>query len=110
MLDQAMKRHRFAPDALIEVLHVAQELFGYLDPDILYYIAHAPEAAARAASTASQLSTISSPSAPAGKHTCVVCTGTACYVKGAGRLLAAVEGRVGDHRPARRRRAERSPC
>ena len=30
MLDASMKRHRFQPDALIEVLHVAQELFGYL--------------------------------------------------------------------------------
>jgi bidirectional [NiFe] hydrogenase diaphorase subunit len=29
---------------------------------------------------------------PKGEHTCVVCTGTACYVKGAGELLKAVEG------------------
>jgi bidirectional [NiFe] hydrogenase diaphorase subunit len=27
---------------------------------------------------------------PKGKHTCVVCTGTACYVKGADQLLATV--------------------
>ena len=33
--------------------------------------------------------------APKGKHTCVVCTGTACYVKGADRLLAAIEGSLG---------------
>ena len=30
MLDATMKRHQFQPDALIEVLHTAQELFGYL--------------------------------------------------------------------------------
>jgi bidirectional [NiFe] hydrogenase diaphorase subunit len=28
---------------------------------------------------------------PQGKHTCVVCLGTACYVKGADKILAAVE-------------------
>ena len=28
---------------------------------------------------------------PQGAHTCVVCLGTACYVKGAARVLAAVE-------------------
>lgn len=27
---------------------------------------------------------------PAGKHTCVVCTGTACYIKGAPQLLIAM--------------------
>ena len=47
ILDATMKRYRFAPDALIEVLHSAQELFGYLQPDLLYYIAHAHEAAAQ---------------------------------------------------------------
>jgi bidirectional [NiFe] hydrogenase diaphorase subunit len=28
---------------------------------------------------------------PAGKHSCVVCMGTACYIKGAPQLLAAME-------------------
>ena len=28
---------------------------------------------------------------PKGQHTCVVCMGTACYVKGADKLLAAIE-------------------
>ena len=31
---------------------------------------------------------------PQGKHTCVVCTGTACYIKGAPALLAAIEAAV----------------
>jgi bidirectional [NiFe] hydrogenase diaphorase subunit len=30
---------------------------------------------------------------PAGEHTCVVCLGTACYVKGAGAILQALESR-----------------
>jgi bidirectional [NiFe] hydrogenase diaphorase subunit len=28
---------------------------------------------------------------PEGKHTCVVCLGTACYIKGASKLLVAAE-------------------
>jgi bidirectional [NiFe] hydrogenase diaphorase subunit len=32
---------------------------------------------------------------PPGKHTCVVCTGTACYIKGAPSLLSAVQEAAG---------------
>ncbi len=97
MLDATMKRHRFAHDALIEVLHTAQELFGYLQPDILYYIAHdlkLPPSRVYGVATFYHFFTFT----PKGKHTCVVCTGTACYVKGADRLLAAIERRPGDGR------------
>ena len=91
LLDAAMKRHRFAPDALIEVLHVAQSAFGHLEPGILYYIAHAlklPPSRVYGVATFYHLFSF----APKGKHTCIVCTGTACYVQGAGRLLCAVAG------------------
>ena len=94
LLDAAMKRHRFAPDALIEILHVAQKLFGYLDPGILSHIAHAlklPPSRVYGVATFYHLFSF----APRGKHTCIVCTGTACYVQGAGRLLAAVEECLG---------------
>jgi len=30
---------------------------------------------------------------PKGKHTCVVCTGTACYIKGAGELVDGIQQR-----------------
>ncbi|MFW6258491.1 MAG: NAD(P)H-dependent oxidoreductase subunit E, partial [Halochromatium sp.] len=32
---------------------------------------------------------------PQGRHTCVVCTGTACYIKGAGALIEGIEQRFG---------------
>jgi bidirectional [NiFe] hydrogenase diaphorase subunit len=32
---------------------------------------------------------------PKGEHTCVVCMGTACYVKGAGELVGAIEKEFG---------------
>jgi bidirectional [NiFe] hydrogenase diaphorase subunit len=40
LLEVTMKRHQFRQDALIEVLHHAQQLFGYLDLDVLYFVAH----------------------------------------------------------------------
>jgi bidirectional [NiFe] hydrogenase diaphorase subunit len=94
MLDATMKRHRFAQDALIEILHTAQELFGYLQPDILYYVAHSlklPPSRVYGVATFYHFFTF----VPKGEHTCVVCTGTACYVKGAARILEAIEGALG---------------
>ena len=32
---------------------------------------------------------------PPGAHTCVVCTGTACYIKGASKLLQTIEQKFG---------------
>ncbi len=93
-LDAAMKRQRFASDALIEVLHVAQKLFGCLDPGLLHYVAHGlklPPSRVYGVATFYHLFSF----APAGKHSCVICTGTACYVQGAGRVLSAVRGALG---------------
>jgi bidirectional [NiFe] hydrogenase diaphorase subunit len=81
VLDAGMKRHRYAPDALIEVLHQAQELFGHLRPDILTYVAHGlklPPSRVYGVATFYHFFTFT----PRGDHTCVVCLGTACYVKG----------------------------
>jgi bidirectional [NiFe] hydrogenase diaphorase subunit len=89
VLEVAMKRHQFRHDALIEVLHTAQELFGYLEPDLLYFIARGlklPPSGVYGVATFYHFFTLK----PKGKHTCVICTGTACYVKGADALLAAV--------------------
>jgi bidirectional [NiFe] hydrogenase diaphorase subunit len=89
LLEVAMKRHQFRQDALIEVLHTAQEVFGYLEPDLLYFIARhlkLPPSRVYGVATFYHFFTLK----PQGRHTCVVCTGTACYVKGADALLAAV--------------------
>jgi bidirectional [NiFe] hydrogenase diaphorase subunit len=88
-LEVAMKRHQFRHDALIEVLHTAQQLFGYLELDLLYFIARnlkLPPSRVYGVATFYHFFTLH----PKGRHTCVICTGTACYVKGADALLAAV--------------------
>ncbi|BAY11689.1 bidirectional hydrogenase complex protein HoxE [Calothrix sp. NIES-2098] len=90
MLDATIKRYQYQQDALIEVLHKAQELFGYLESDVLYYVAHSlklPPSRVYGVATFYHLFSL----APSGAHTCVVCTGTACYVKGAQTILTELE-------------------
>jgi len=41
ILDTHLKRHQHRADALIEILHKAQELVGFLEDDLLLYSAHA---------------------------------------------------------------------
>ena len=90
LLDVAVKKHQARPDALIEVLHRAQELFGYLDKPVLWHVARAlkqPPSRVFAVATFYHLFRLK----PQGKHTCVVCLGTACFVKGAEKLLDAAD-------------------
>jgi bidirectional [NiFe] hydrogenase diaphorase subunit len=90
ILEAHMKKHQFKQDALIEVLHKAQELFGYLEDDLLLFIAarlKLPASRVYGVATFYHFFTLK----PKGRHTCVVCLGTACYVKGADKVLAAVE-------------------
>ena len=94
ILEAHIKKHQFKQDALIEVLHKAQELFGYLDDDLLLFVAHRlklPTSRVYGVATFYHFFTLK----PQGKHTCVVCLGTACYVRGADKVLAAVEGQAG---------------
>lgn len=89
-----MKKHQFKQDALIEVLHKAQELFGFLEDDLLLFIAHRlklPASRVYGVATFYHFFTLK----PKGRHTCVVCMGTACYVKGADKVLAAIEKETG---------------
>jgi bidirectional [NiFe] hydrogenase diaphorase subunit len=89
VIDKHLKRGRYAQDQLIETLHVAQDVFGYLDDGILIYVARAlrlPPSMVYGVATFYQLFTFD----PPGEHTCTVCTGTACFVKGANDIVAAV--------------------
>lgn len=90
ILDVTLKRFGHRQDALIEVLHKAQELFGYLEADVLLYVARAlklPPSRVYGVATFYHLFTLK----PQGEHSCVVCMGTACFVRGAAQLIEAVE-------------------
>jgi len=90
ILELHMKKFQFRHDALIEILHKAQELFGYLEDDLLLFIAYKlklPQSRVYGVATFYHFFTLK----PQGEHTCVVCMGTACYVKGAEKLLASIQ-------------------
>lgn len=90
IVQATMQRNGFERDGLIETLHTVQESFGYLDDDSLRYVAaslNAPLSQVYGVSTFYHLFTLK----PAGRHTCVVCLGTACYIKGMPALLKEIE-------------------
>jgi bidirectional [NiFe] hydrogenase diaphorase subunit len=94
ILDAALRKQQFRADALIEILHKAQELFGYLEDDVLLYVARAlmlPPSRVYGVATFYHLFTLK----PQGEHTCVVCMGTACFVKGARDILTEAQNLTG---------------
>jgi bidirectional [NiFe] hydrogenase diaphorase subunit len=90
IVEATARRYGREPHALIETLHSVQEAFGYLDDQALRFVAgtlRVPLSRVFGAATFYHFFTLK----PKGRHTCVVCTGTACYIKGAPQLLGAVE-------------------
>jgi bidirectional [NiFe] hydrogenase diaphorase subunit len=94
LIDRTLKRFQYQQDALIEVLHTAQEAFGYLDEDLLIYVAHSlklPLSWVYGVATFYHFFSLE----PMGEHSCNVCMGTACYVKGAAEFVAALRSEYG---------------
>lgn len=79
------------PDSqLISILHKAQELYGYLDAQVMDEIAlemNIPTAHIWGVATFYHYFNLK----PRGKHSISVCLGTACYVKGAQEILDAIK-------------------
>lgn len=89
-----IRQHRGRSDALIEVLHQVQELYGYLPPGALAQVARElklPLARVFGVASFYHLFRLEAPTA----HRCAVCLGTACFVKGGGELAARLERRLG---------------
>jgi bidirectional [NiFe] hydrogenase diaphorase subunit len=90
IVETVMRRNDFQPEALIETLHSVQQSFGYLDEPSMRWVAgslHVPLSKVFAVATFYHFFSLK----PQGHHTCVVCLGTACYIKGGRKLLEEVE-------------------
>ena len=93
ILEVHMKKYQFRHDALIEILHKAQELFGYLEDDLLLFVSvklKLPPSRVYGVATFYHFFNLK----PQGEHTCIVCMGTACYVKGADKVIASVQDKL----------------
>jgi bidirectional [NiFe] hydrogenase diaphorase subunit len=91
MLEKAMKEHKHQESALLEILHRAQEIYGYLDKDLLMDIAGSlslPPSHVFGVATFYSLFKLTEP----GEHIVTGCLGTACYVKGVEEIMQAIEG------------------
>lgn len=94
LVDSTLKSFQYQQDALIEVLHTAQEAFGFLEEDLLTYVARQlklPPSWVYGVATFYHFFSLK----PQGEHTCIVCMGTACYVKGAAQIVAQVHSEYG---------------
>jgi bidirectional [NiFe] hydrogenase diaphorase subunit len=94
IVNGTMRKNGFARHALIETLHTVQSSFGYLDDDSIRFVARSlrvPLSQAYGVVTFYHYFTLK----PPGKHTLTICAGTACYIKGADKLIAAAEERLG---------------
>ena len=90
IIDTRMRKLGYEPHALIETLHGVQEAFGFLETDALRWVSKSlrvPASKVYGVATFYNLFKLK----PQGKHNCVVCLGTACYVKGAAKILEAIE-------------------
>ncbi|MCW4046838.1 MAG: NAD(P)H-dependent oxidoreductase subunit E [Candidatus Bathyarchaeota archaeon] len=90
MLEKVMKDHGYQESALLEILHKAQEIYGYLDKELLMDISgslNLPPSHVFGVATFYSFFKLKRP----GQHIVTGCMGTACYVKGADEIMQAVE-------------------
>lgn len=93
-LTQALEKYKGKPGVLIAALQEAQEIFGYLPRKVMIRVAN--ELTIPLAEVYSVVSFYSFFSTvPAGKQRLEVCMGTACYVKGAEKLLQELQKQCG---------------
>ena len=81
-------------DELIPILQAVQQQFGYLSEEAMLAVARftrVPESAVYAVATFYAQFRFT----PIGRHHVTVCRGTACHVRGAPRILEAVEKQLG---------------
>lgn len=93
-LDRTIAHYNAEPTALIQVLHAAQEMFGYLSADVIRYVASAlklPVSRVYGVVTFYNFFTMT----PRGKHQIMVCRGTGCHVRGSDQILTALEKELG---------------
>ncbi len=79
---------------LIPVLHKAQEIFGYLPAEVREFVAekmNIPVSTVMGVVTFYSFFRMN----PVGKHNITVCMGTACYVRGAKKIVEALEKTLG---------------
>ena len=90
LLEKVLKEHNYQESALLEILHRAQEIYGYLDKDLLMDISgslNLPPSHVYGVTTFYSFFKLKKP----GQHIVTGCLGTACYVREVEQIMEAVE-------------------
>jgi len=90
LLEKVLKEHNYQESALLEILHRAQEIYGFLDKDLLMDIAgslNIPPSHVYGVATFYSFFKLRKP----GEHIVTGCLGTACYVKEVEQIMEAIE-------------------
>jgi bidirectional [NiFe] hydrogenase diaphorase subunit len=90
MLEKVLKEHNYQESALLEILHRAQEIYGYLDKDLLMDISgslNLPPSRVYGVVTFYSFFKLKK----SGEHVVTGCLGTACYVRGVEQIMEAIE-------------------
>jgi NADH:ubiquinone oxidoreductase subunit E len=93
-IDNVVARYNASPSSLINILHEVQEIVGYLPEPVLLHLAEkmgVSEADVHGVVSFYSLFSMK----PKGKHRIATCKGTACYVRGAPRVLERLEKELG---------------
>lgn len=89
-----MDLYRDREGSLIQVLHLAQEIYGHLPLEVQQYIAAGMDIPlSEVAGVVSFYSFFAT--APRGEHTIRVCMGTACYVRGGKKIVKYIQDNLG---------------
>lgn len=90
LLEKVLREHNYQESALLEILHSAQEIYGYLDKDLLMDISgslNIPPSHVYGVTTFYSFFKLRKP----GEHIVTGCLGTACYVRGVEQIMEAIE-------------------
>jgi NADH-quinone oxidoreductase subunit E/NADP-reducing hydrogenase subunit HndA len=94
LIDQVVTRHNAEPSSLITILHEVQEAVGYLPEEVLEQVARRMEIPLADVHGVVSFYALFSMK-PKGRHRIAACKGTACYVRGAPRVLERFESELG---------------
>ncbi len=89
LIDGVLDKYRDHSGSLITILQEAQEIYGFLPVDVIYYIAE------KTGSTPAKVMGVATfytqfRLQPIGKYLIMLCQGTACHVNGSERIEAAI--------------------
>lgn len=94
LLDDVIDEYDRKESNLIQILHMAQAIFGYLPKNVQSYIAEQMGLPVSKVGGVVTFYTFFS-TKPKGDHTISVCLGTACYVRGGKKIIEKLKETIG---------------